>query len=64
MAQLDRAGRASVSVRTVQALCRARARCAATLPGLALAGAALDGVGIPACIGGGRRAARTVLAAL
>ena len=31
------------------------------LPGLALAGAAYDGVGIPACIASGRRAARTVL---
>jgi oxygen-dependent protoporphyrinogen oxidase len=35
---------------------------AARLPALALAGAALHGVGIPACIGSGRRAARTVLA--
>ena len=35
----------------------------ATLPaGVALAGAALGGVGIPACIGSGRAAARTVLA--
>ncbi|HVC71927.1 MAG TPA: protoporphyrinogen oxidase [Acidimicrobiales bacterium] len=32
------------------------------LPGLALAGAALHGVGIPACIGSGRRAARAVVA--
>lgn len=31
---------------------------AAALPGLALAGAAYDGVGVPACIGTGRRAAR------
>jgi oxygen-dependent protoporphyrinogen oxidase len=37
---------------------------AGRLPGLALAGAAFQGVGIPACIGNGRRAARTVLAAL
>ena len=29
-------------------------------PGLALAGAALHGVGIPACIGSGRRAANAV----
>jgi oxygen-dependent protoporphyrinogen oxidase len=35
---------------------------AAELPGIALAGAALHGVGIPACIGSGRRAARAVLA--
>jgi oxygen-dependent protoporphyrinogen oxidase len=31
------------------------------LPGLEVAGAAYDGVGIPACIGGGRAAARAVL---
>ena len=31
------------------------------LPGLALGGAALHGVGIPACIGSGRRAAHEVL---
>lgn len=43
----------------------ARARAdVALLPGLALAGAAYDGVGIPACIGSGRRAAREVLAQL
>jgi len=29
-------------------------------PGLALAGAAFDGVGIPACIAGGERAAEDV----
>jgi protoporphyrinogen/coproporphyrinogen III oxidase len=34
----------------------------ATEPGLGLAGAAYEGVGIPACIGSGRRAAREVLA--
>ncbi len=34
------------------------------LDGLALAGAAYDGVGIPACIGRGRAAAREVLAAV
>jgi len=34
----------------------------AGLPALALAGAAFHGVGIPACVGSGRRAARTVLA--
>ncbi len=34
------------------------------LPGLAVAGAAYRGVGIPACIGSGRRAARAVLASL
>jgi oxygen-dependent protoporphyrinogen oxidase len=34
------------------------------LPGLAVAGAALRGVGIPACIGSGRTAARRVLASL
>jgi oxygen-dependent protoporphyrinogen oxidase len=33
-------------------------------PALGLAGAAYEGVGIPACIGSGRRAAREVLAAL
>lgn len=33
---------------------------AASLPSVALAGAALHGVGIPACIGSGRRAARLV----
>ncbi|WP_037914191.1 protoporphyrinogen oxidase [Actinacidiphila yeochonensis] len=37
---------------------------AAKLPGLALCGALYDGVGVPACIGGGRQAARDVLAAL
>jgi len=36
---------------------------AGRLPSLALAGAALHGVGIPACIGSGRRAARAVVAA-
>jgi oxygen-dependent protoporphyrinogen oxidase len=34
-----------------------------TAPGIALAGAAVNGVGIPACIGSGRAAARSVLAA-
>ncbi len=34
------------------------------VPGLAVAGAALRGVGIPACIGSGRRAARNVLESL
>ncbi|HUF32907.1 MAG TPA: protoporphyrinogen oxidase [Acidimicrobiales bacterium] len=38
----------------------ARARLAAELPTLALAGAALGGVGLPACIGTGRIAAQTV----
>jgi oxygen-dependent protoporphyrinogen oxidase len=33
-------------------------------PGVALAGAAYDGVGIPACIGSGQRAASEVLAAI
>ena len=41
----------------VAAMDEAAARC-----GLALAGSALHGVGIPACIGSGRRAARAVLA--
>ena len=36
----------------------------ALLPGMAVAGAALRGVGIPACIGSGRAAARRVLASL
>jgi oxygen-dependent protoporphyrinogen oxidase len=36
----------------------------ATLPGLGLAGAAYEGVGIPACIESGRRAAREVVADL
>ncbi len=36
----------------------------ATLDGMAVAGAALRGVGIPACIGSGRTAARRVLASL
>ena len=40
------------------------AQAVAALPaGIALAGAALHGVGIPACIGSGRAAARTVMAA-
>jgi len=39
----------------------AEAGLAARLPGLALAGAALRGVGIPACIGSGRAAARAVV---
>ena len=34
------------------------------LPGFALAGATYHGVGVPACVGSGRRAARRVLAAL
>jgi len=37
---------------------------AAKLPGLALCGAAYDGVGIPACVGSGERAAQGVLDAL
>jgi oxygen-dependent protoporphyrinogen oxidase len=37
---------------------------ATRLPGVALAGAALRGVGIPACIGSGRAAARAVVAAV
>jgi oxygen-dependent protoporphyrinogen oxidase len=36
----------------------------ATLPGLGLAGAAYEGVGIPVCVASGRRAAREVLASL
>jgi oxygen-dependent protoporphyrinogen oxidase len=36
----------------------------ASAPALALAGAAYDGVGVPACIGSGRTAARSVRAAL
>jgi oxygen-dependent protoporphyrinogen oxidase len=36
----------------------------AELPGMAVAGAAYRGVGIPACIGSGRAAARTVLRSL
>ena len=36
----------------------------AALPGIAVAGAALRGVGIPACIGSGRDAARRVLTSL
>lgn len=36
----------------------------AELPGLAVAGAAFDGVGVPACVGSGRRAAMRVLAGL
>lgn len=43
---------------------RARARCAATLPGLHLAGAAYDGVGIPDCIRQARAAARDIVVAL
>ena len=34
------------------------------LPGVAVAGAAYDGVGIPACIASGQRAAAAVLSAL
>ena len=37
---------------------------AAAVPAVALAGAALDGVGIPACIGSGRTAARSILDAI
>jgi oxygen-dependent protoporphyrinogen oxidase len=37
---------------------------AAKLPGLAVCGAVYDGVGIPACVGSGRRAAAEVLATL
>jgi protoporphyrinogen/coproporphyrinogen III oxidase len=37
---------------------------AAALPSTAVAGAALHGIGIPACIGSGRRAARAVLGGL
>ena len=42
----------------------ATAAIAEATPTIALAGAALDGVGIPACIGSGRTAARTVVAAM
>lgn len=44
----------------IAAVERSLADCA---PGLALAGAALRGVGLPACIGSGRAAARAVVAA-
>lgn len=37
---------------------------AARAPGIAVAGAAVNGVGIPACIGSGRGAARSLLAAI
>jgi oxygen-dependent protoporphyrinogen oxidase len=37
---------------------------AGKLPGLALCGAVYDGVGVPACVGSGRRAAADVLATL
>lgn len=40
----------------------AQAELARCLPGVALAGAALSGVGLPACIGSGRRAAEACLA--
>ena len=36
----------------------------AALPGLALCGAAYDGLGVPACIASGQRAARDVVAGL
>ena len=36
----------------------------ASLPGLALAGASYQGVGIPACVGSGRGAGRQVRAAV
>lgn len=42
----------------------ARATLAADLPSMALAGAALGGVGLPACIGSGRSAARAVTEAV
>ena len=35
-----------------------------SLPALGVAGAAYEGVGIPACVGSGRRAAREVVADL
>ncbi|MEA3020719.1 MAG: protoporphyrinogen/coproporphyrinogen oxidase, partial [Actinomycetota bacterium] len=41
----------------------AAAEIAERAPTIALAGAALNGVGIPACIGSGRDAARTIVAA-
>jgi oxygen-dependent protoporphyrinogen oxidase len=44
----------------VDRVARVRAA-AAQVPGLALAGAAYEGVGIPACIGTGRAAARAVV---
>jgi len=40
---------------------RSMQQAATALPGLALAGAAFHGVGIPACIASGRRAAGAVL---
>jgi len=42
----------------------ASAQLADLAPNVALAGAAVNGVGIPACIGSGREAARSVLAAM
>jgi oxygen-dependent protoporphyrinogen oxidase len=42
----------------------ASAALASAAPRVALAGAAVNGVGIPACIGSGRAAARHVLAAI
>ena len=44
----------------VERVARVRAA-AARLPGLALAGAAYEGIGIPACIASGRQAAEDVL---
>src|SRR5262249_47754312 len=43
---------------------RLRERCAARLPGLFLAGAAYDGVGIPDCVRQARAAARDAVAVL
>jgi len=43
---------------------RVRARCAATLPGLHLVGAAYDGVGIPDCVRQARGAAAAIVKAL
>jgi oxygen-dependent protoporphyrinogen oxidase len=58
-----RAGLPQYPVGHLERVARAR-EAAAKLQGLALCGAAYDGVGIPACIGSGRRAAEAVLGTL
>jgi oxygen-dependent protoporphyrinogen oxidase len=42
----------------------ASAALAAATPTVAMAGAAINGVGIPACIGSGRAAARSIIGAI
>lgn len=59
-----RRGLPQLTVGHVDRIATVRAEMAAALPGVELAGAAYDGIGLPACLASARRAARHVLDAL